>query len=44
MYDICKVVIEELLGEVIHLQSNRATIQVYEEIGTQVIYLLYNDS
>ena len=32
MYETCKVGREELLGEVIRLQSKIATIQVYEEI------------
>ena len=44
MYEICKVGSEELIGEVIRIEGNRATIQVYEETGMQTIYLLHNDS
>ena len=35
MYEICKVGNEELFGEVILIEGNRATTQVYEEAGIQ---------
>ena len=44
MYEICKVGGEELIGEVIRIDGNRATIQVYEETGMQAICFLHNDS
>lgn len=44
MYEICKVGREELTGEVIRIEGNRATIQVYEETCMQAISLLHNDS
>ena len=44
MYEICKVGDEELVGEVIRIDGNRATIQVYEETGMQTLSLLHNNS
>ena len=40
MYEICKVGKDELLGEVIRIEGDKATLQVYEESGTQAIRLL----
>jgi len=33
MYELCKVGYDELVGEVIRIEGDRATIQVYEETG-----------
>jgi V-type H+-transporting ATPase subunit A len=33
MYELCKVGYDELVGEVIRIEADRATIQVYEETG-----------
>lgn len=33
MYELCKVGYDELVGEVIRIESDKATIQVYEETG-----------
>ena len=33
MYELCKVGLQELVGEVIRIEADRATIQVYEETG-----------
>ena len=41
MYEICKVGKDELLGEVIRIEGDKATLQVYEETGTQAIRLLH---
>ena len=40
MYELCKVGKNELLGEVIRIEGDKATLQVYEESGTQAIRLL----
>jgi V-type H+-transporting ATPase subunit A len=34
MYELCKVGYDELVGEVIRIEADKATIQVYEETGT----------
>ena len=34
MYELCKVGHDELVGEVIRIEADKATIQVYEETGT----------
>ncbi len=34
MYELCKVGHHELVGEVIRIEADKATIQVYEETGT----------
>lgn len=34
MYELCKVGNDELVGEVIRIEGDKATIQVYEETGT----------
>lgn len=34
MYELCKVGVQELVGEVIRIEADKATIQVYEETGT----------
>ena len=34
MYELCKVGYDELVGEVIRIEGDKATIQVYEETGT----------
>lgn len=34
MYELCKVGRDELVGEVIRIEADKATIQVYEETGT----------
>ena len=44
MYEICKVGSQELIGEVIRIEGDKATIQVYEETGSQTIYVVHNDS
>ena len=44
MYEICKVGKARLTGEVIRIDHNRATIQVYEETGMQAVCLLHNRS
>lgn len=36
MYELCKVGHDELVGEVIRIEADRATIQVYEETGMTV--------
>lgn len=33
MYELCKVGRDELVGEVIRIEADKATIQVYEETG-----------
>lgn len=33
MYELCKVGYDELVGEVIRIEADKATIQVYEETG-----------
>lgn len=33
MYELCKVGNDELVGEVIRIEADKATIQVYEETG-----------
>ena len=33
MYELCKVGRDELIGEVIRIEADKATIQVYEETG-----------
>lgn len=33
MYELCKVGLDELVGEVIRIEADKATIQVYEETG-----------
>ena len=33
MYELCKVGHDELVGEVIRIEADKATIQVYEETG-----------
>lgn len=33
MYELCKVGADELTGEVIRIEADKATIQVYEETG-----------
>ena len=40
MYEICKVGKDELLGEVIRIEGDKAILQVYEESGRQTIRLL----
>lgn len=40
MYELCKVGHDELVGEVIRIEADRATIQVYEETGTLLIIAL----
>jgi len=35
MYELCKVGYDELSGEVIRIEADKATIQVYEETGEQ---------
>lgn len=37
MYELCKVGYDELVGEVIRIEGDRATIQVYEETGIHPI-------
>lgn len=34
MYELCKVGYDELVGEVIRIEADKATIQVYEETGS----------
>ena len=34
MYELCKVGNQELVGEVIRIEADRATIQIYEETGS----------
>lgn len=34
MYELCKVGYDELVGEVIRIEGDKATIQVYEETGS----------
>lgn len=41
MYEICKVGKVELLAEVIRIEGDKATLQVYEETSTQAIPLLH---
>lgn len=36
MYELCKVGRDELVGEVIRIEADKATIQVYEETGRQL--------
>ena len=36
MYELCKVGNEQLVGEVIRIDADKATIQVYEETGMLV--------
>ena len=36
MYELCKVGHQELVGEVIRIEADRATVQVYEETGKNV--------
>jgi len=37
MYELCKVGHDELVGEVIRIEADRATIQVYEETGERPV-------
>lgn len=36
MYELCKVGSDELVGEVIRIEADKATIQVYEETGMSI--------
>ena len=38
MYELCKVGNEQLVGEVIRIDADKATIQVYEETGTHTTH------
>ncbi len=38
MYELCKVGYDELVGEVIRIEGDKATIQVYEETGMSSPY------
>ena len=37
MYELCKVGHDALVGEVIRIDADRATIQVYEETGVYAL-------
>ena len=37
MYELCKVGKDQLIGEVIRIEADKATIQVYEETGRQLL-------
>ena len=37
MYELCKVSHDELVGEVIRIEGDKATIQVYEETGNTIL-------
>lgn len=39
MYELCKVGHDELVGEVIRIEGDKATIQVYEETGMLLLLL-----
>ena len=39
MYELCKVGYDELVGEVIRIEGDKATIQVYEETGKHIVTL-----
>jgi V-type H+-transporting ATPase subunit A len=41
MYELVKVGHGELVGEVIRIEADKATIQVYEEIAYSLLLLLY---
>ncbi len=39
MYELCKVGYDELVGEVIRIEADKASIQVYEETGMSLLQL-----
>ena len=41
MYELCKVGYDELVGEVIRIEADKASIQVYEETGMPLLKLVY---
>lgn len=41
MYELCKVGHDELVGEVIRIEADKATIQVYEETGMQFVGIVF---
>lgn len=43
MYELCKVGKDELVGEVIRIEADKATIQVYEETGMNMVLIGLSD-